>query len=223
MALAAKTKINTVLFDFDGTLADTDRLIVDSWQHTYRTFDGRERPVEAIMATLGEPLVVTLKKTLPHADTAEAMATYRDFQIDRFEDMIAVFPGMDDLPKTLKAQGYKLGIVTSRLTRTTMRGLDVLGVRACFDTVVTADDTAKHKPHPEPILTALARLGAAPEESIMIGDSTFDIHCAKNAGVRSVLVGWTRALPPAERRGKNAPDFVIATAEELLDVLAQID
>ena len=58
-------KISTVLFDFDGTIMNTNQLILDSWQHTFRTLEGRERPVAEILSTFGEPLEETIRKVLP--------------------------------------------------------------------------------------------------------------------------------------------------------------
>ena len=74
-----------------------------------------------------------------------------------------------------------------------------------FDTIVTCDDTDKHKPDPEPVNIALERLGSRPEEAVMIGDSIFDILCAKGAGVKSVLVSWALAVSDEDQTGENAP------------------
>jgi pyrophosphatase PpaX len=205
--------INTVLFDFDGTLVDTNAVIIESWQHTFRTLEGKERPLEDIIKTLGEPLVVTMAKLFPHMDTSETIPIYRDFQRDNFIENVSLFPGMGELVVTLKRKGYKLGLVTSRMKRSTTLGLEKFKLKEYFDVIITADDTDKHKPDPEPVNIALEKLDSKAEESILIGDSRFDILCAKNAGVKSILVAWSIAFP------EEVPDYIIKTAEEVFQIL----
>jgi len=212
-------KINTVLFDFDGTIMDTNNVILQSWQHTFRTLEGKERPEEEILGTFGEPLHVTMKKFLPHIPLEEGVKTYRSYHYEKFTDLIEVFPGILELLAELKARGYKLGIVTSRLRHTTEIGLDKYHMGQYFDAVVTADDTDKHKPDPEPVNMALEKLGSKPEEAIMIGDSMFDVLCAKNAGVKAAIVSWALAVSEEDLNGENAPDFVLENAEDLLGIL----
>lgn len=213
------TTINTVLFDFDGTIMDTNDLILQSWQHTFRTVEGRERPKEDIIGTFGEPLYVTMEKVLPQLTVEEGAKIYRSYHHDNFTELIEIFPGILELLKELKTRGYKTGIVTSRLRHTTELGLGKYDMEQYFDTVVTCDDTDKHKPDPEPVLIALERLGSKPEEAVMIGDSIFDILCAKGAGVKSVLVSWALAVSDEDKGGENAPDHIIDKAEDLFKIL----
>jgi pyrophosphatase PpaX len=213
------TKINTVLFDFDGTIMDTNTVILNSWQHTFRTVEGQERPAEEIIRTFGEPLYITMEKVLPQIPVEEGAQIYRSYHYDNFAELIEVFPGILELLEELKRNGYKTGIVTSRLRHTTHVGLQKYDMEKYFDAIVTCDDTDKHKPDPEPVNIALERLGSKPEEAIMVGDSMFDIICARNAGVKAVLVGWAIAVSEEDKYGENAPDFIIETAEDLLNIL----
>jgi len=213
--------INTVLFDFDGTLMDTNAIILASWQHTFMTVEGEKRPEEEIIKTFGEPLFLTMKNIFPERDTEEVISIYRNFQHEKYADMISLFPGVTELLAGLKEQEYKIGLVTSRLTRSTMIGLDKFGIKKYFDAIVTADDTDKHKPDPEPALIALAKLNSKPEESIMLGDTMFDILCAKNAGIKSVLAGWSIAAPVEFKEGEDAPDYIISSANDLLKILSE--
>ena len=212
-------KINTILFDFDGTIMDTYEVIISSWQHTFRTFEGKERPESEIIPTLGEPLELTVARLFPNFNLAEVLEVYRDYHIKNFKTNINLFPGMKGLLARLKEKGYKLGLVTSRLPVTTAQGLEKYELSEYFDAIVTVTDTKKHKPDPEPINLALEKLGSTPGESIMVGDTKPDILCAKNAGVKSVLVGWAIAFPKEERAGEYAPDYVIESAEDLFDIL----
>jgi pyrophosphatase PpaX len=88
-----------------------------------------------------------------------------------------------------------------------------------MDCLVTCEDTDKHKPDPEPVRIALRKLSSSPSEAIMLGDSMFDILCARNAGVRSVLVGWQMALSEEDIKGPEGPDFLINKPEDLFSLL----
>ncbi|HHU18210.1 MAG TPA: HAD-IA family hydrolase [Clostridiales bacterium] len=212
-------KINTVMFDFDGTIMDTNRVILQSWQHTFRTFEGRERSEEEIYSTFGEPLYITMKKVLPNIPVEEAAEVYRSYHYDKFTDLISVFPGMLELLKALKDRDHKVVLVTSRLWPTTKIGLDKYGMQKYFDTIVTGDDCRNFKPDPEPVNIALKRLSSRPEESIMIGDTIFDILSAKNAGVKSALVSWALAVKEEEMNGENSPDYIIKKPEDVLEII----
>ncbi len=211
-------KITTVLFDFDGTLIDTNEVIIQSFQHTFRKVLGEEKPLEEIIRNFGEPLAVTMEKMLD-IPPEEAMAIYREYHYERFDDLIDIFPGMLELIKVLKDRGFKLAIVTSRLRHTTLKGLEKYGLEDYFDYVLTADDTDKHKPDPAPINLTLEKLGSKPSEAIMIGDSMFDILCAHNAGVDSILVGWAIAVSDEDKSGPNKPTYIADSAEDILRII----
>lgn len=209
-------KINTVLFDFDGTIMDTNDLIFKSWQHTFKELHGVDVSWETIRATLGEPLELTMENFFPEVPLQKCLDTYRSWHHDQFVDLIKLFPGMLELLEELRSRGYKMGLVTSRLKYTTMLGVEKYDLGRFFDYILTADDTDKHKPDPAPVLITLDKLGSKPEESIMIGDTVLDLGCARNAGVKSVLVDWTVAVTEEH---KSQADYIIKKADELLDIL----
>jgi pyrophosphatase PpaX len=212
-------KANTVLLDYDGTLMNTNEVVIQSWQYTFRTVEGKERPLDDILKSFGEPLSVTMKKLLPQIRPEEGIKIYRSFMVENYEKMIYPFPGMVELVKELKQRGYKTGLVTSRIAETTRIGMDKFGLTSFFDCMVTADDTSKHKPDPEPLLIALEKLSSNASESVMVGDSRFDILSARNAGIKSILVGWQRSMREEEIKGPDGPDHIIQKAEELLYIL----
>ena len=212
-------KINTIIFDFDGTVADTNGMVVNSWFHTYDVL-GVDRPdEEAIFKTFGEPLHISMEKAFPQVPVDRSVSIYRANMEAIFADQVAAFPGMAELIKELKARGYKVGIATSRASKTTNIGLDKFGVIPYLDAVVTMEDTTKHKPDPEPVLISLDKLGSKAEESLMIGDSMFDIKCAHNAGVKAALVSWALAVSEEEMKGPDGPEFFLEKAEDLLTLL----
>ncbi len=214
-------KIDTVLFDFDGTIMDTNDIILQSWQHTFRTLEKREEDESVLTATFGEPLNKTIARFFPNVPVEESIEIYRDFQRKNFRELITLFPGMKELVMKLKACGYKTALVTSRLRNTAMEGLEKFDMTKYFDVIVTPEDTDKHKPDPEPVYIALERLGSEAASSVMLGDTMFDILCARNAGVSPILVSWSLALEgkTKEDLGDDAPDHIIHTAEELFDII----
>lgn len=215
-------KKDTILFDFDGTIMDTNNVILMSWQHTFRTLENREADEGELTKTFGEPLDITIRRFFPDVPVDESIEIYRSYQRENFTGLITLFPGMAELLKELKTQGYKIGLVTSRLYHTTVQGLEKYGIKEYFDAIVTPEDTDRHKPDPEPILIALQKLGAEPEAAVMLGDTLFDLKCAKNAHVESVLVSWSLALRGATREtlGDDAPDYIIDSPEELFEILS---
>lgn len=212
-------KINTVLFDFDGTVMNTNDLILASWQHTFKTITGKEGDKDTICRSFGETLAKSLGEFFPHVPVEESLDIYRSYQLERFSDEIYPFPGMIELIEDLKESGYKTAVVTSRLRPTTMEGLEKYGIEKMLDEIITVEDCTKHKPDPEPALIALKRLGVTPQEAMMLGDSKFDIGCANNAGVTSVLVGWSVAVYDREKDGIFKPDYIIDRAEQVKELL----
>lgn len=208
--------IKAVLFDFDGTIMDTNEVIINSWQHTFRNLTGKEADVNMLLGTFGEPLEISIDKMLPEFSRDDAMRIYREYQYCNFKGLISLFPGVVEVLRELKGKDIKTAIVTSRLRRTTMEGIEKFDLHDFFDTVVTMEDTKKHKPDAEPAFEALRRLDIEADRAIMVGDSKFDIMCARNAGVKSVLVDWSVAAQ-AESGIENKADFKIRSLKELLD------
>ncbi|MDR3365256.1 MAG: HAD-IA family hydrolase [Clostridiales Family XIII bacterium] len=213
------TRVNTVLFDFDGTVMDTNELILESWRHTIRTLAGREADEDEIRLTLGEVIADSMRRLLPDVDVERAVGVYRDYQRDRYLDRIRLFDGTEETLRALKAAGCKTGLATSRLKNTTEQGLAHFGIADLFDAVLTASDTDKFKPDPAPLLMILEMLGSRPEEAVFIGDTRHDIEAGLAAGVFTVLVDWSFALPPEKRKDAPTPDAVIKDMPGILKLL----
>ena len=211
-----------ILFDFDGTLVNTNDVIVASWQHTYKHYLGHEVPVEHITACFGEPLLLTMAREFPGVDPKESADVYRSFQVKNADRLVTIFPGIKELLAELKEAGYVLGIVTSRTRESALRYMDMFDITSYFDDLVTCDDTTVHKPNPEPLLLAMSRLGAAPEESLMIGDSPFDIKCANNAGVDSVMVNWRITCDETSLIDDAKVDYWIHQPSDLVELLKKL-
>lgn len=209
-----------VIFDFDGTLVDTNEMIIESWQGTFMHYLGHRMDEDDIVRTFGEVLIDTIRRLIPGADAVEARDFYRDYQEQHCLGMMRVFDGIPELLSALRSRGYKLGIATSRTAESYRKLMDELGLAAYIDEEVTARDVSTHKPHPEAALRILEKLGAKPEEAIFVGDTKYDIGCANAAGIDSVLVGWSHKvdMEQLEREG-FAPDYIAERPEDLLLLL----
>jgi pyrophosphatase PpaX len=181
----------TVLFDLDGTLIDSIELILRSYRHTLRAHRGYEPPDHVWLSGLGTPLAVQFRRFSDDPAEIEAMvATYRAYNLAHHDALVRPYDGVPEAVRALKARGKRLGLVTSKTRGGALRGLDVAALGDVFDVVVGADEVANPKPHPEPVLTALARLGASAAEAVFVGDSRHDIACGRAAGVRTAAVLW---------------------------------
>ncbi len=206
-----------VLFDLDGTLIDTNKLIMESFRYTYKTGLGLEVSDEEILRYFGEPLIKTLARfSEERAD--ELYRIYIDYNETRHDDAVTIFEGVKELLEELERQGCILALVTSKRSKVALMGLDLFDIRKHFKVFVALEDTELHKPNPAPALKALELLGARPEEAIMVGDSVFDIHCAHGAGIKAVLVKWSAAHGFQE---EVSADYVAHDTAELYDIIMQ--
>jgi len=207
-----------VLFDLDGTLIDSGPMIIASMKHAARTVLGREIPEEVLAAAVGGPGLLAQMRALDPERVDELVEAYRRHNAPLHDELEAFWEVIEVLPR-LRAEGRRLGIVTAKRRETARLAFQRLpGLEESFEVIVTAEDTDRHKPHPDPILKALERLRARPEEAAYVGDSPFDVQAAKAAGVFSVAVGWGR-IHSLERLRREEPDAICERAEDLLAVL----
>lgn len=186
--------IKAVLFDFDGTVINTNELIIESYKYAFRKVLGRDIPIEEILGLFGRPLLLSLVED--YGEKGEALCTaFREFNESRHDDIAVPFQGVPDSIIAIKDSGFKTGIVTSKRKEMLLRGIKLIGLEGVFDVLIANEDTEKHKPDPEPIITACERIGIAPSETVYVGDSVFDILCGKNAGVKTCGVKYTLTEP----------------------------
>ncbi|MCC6317479.1 MAG: HAD-IA family hydrolase [Gemmatimonadaceae bacterium] len=207
-----------VLFDLDGTLADTIELIVRSGQHAFTTVLGWSPSREEILRGLGRPLASHLGDYASSAQQLDAIiAAYRSFQMANHDRLTRPYAGVNDVVHWLRDDGRPLGVVTSKIETLAHRALTCIGIDACFEIVVGLESTATHKPGPEPVLFAMQRLGAAAAETVYVGDSPFDLDAANAAGVASIGVTWG-AFGEADLRA-HRPTHVAHSASDLRTLL----
>ena len=158
-------QIKGILFDFDGTIANTIDLIIATFEHTCREVLGFTPEREKIVATFGLPLPEAMIALSGKPELVETMRdAYREYNNAHHDDMIRPIPGVKETLEQLKAQGIKLAVVTSKKPPMLRRGLDCLQLTPYFEATVALGDTKESKPHPEPMLAACAKLGVKPEE-----------------------------------------------------------
>ncbi len=208
--------MNTYLFDLDGTLLDSIELILASFRHTARVHLGRDHSDAFWLAGVGTPLRDQLRKIARSDSELEAMLeTYRTFNLARHDEMAKPYPGIVDVVRQLHRDGAKLALVTSKLSTGAIRGLQLLELENELAVRVCADDVVYGKPHPEPVLKALAALDAQPQDAVFIGDSAHDIESGRAAGVATAAVSWGPF--PRELLEAAGPSHWIERPEQLLD------
>jgi len=207
----------TVLFDLDGTLIDSGEIIISSFRHATQKVLEREIPDEVLAAAVGGSNIYEQMRAFDEERADELVRVYREHNAPLHDDLVA-FEGIERVLDRLRAEGRQLGIVTAKRRKTVDLAFAILPLERYFDTVVTSEQTKHHKPHPEPVLTALDRLGSEPEEAAFVGDSPFDMGAGKAAGVFTVGVSWGK-IHSVERLRETGADTVVHSPEELLDVL----
>jgi pyrophosphatase PpaX len=211
-------RFRVVLFDLDGTLIDSGPIILASMHHAVRTVLGREIASEELAATVGGQGLVAQMQALDADRVDDLVEAYRVHN-EPLHDTLEAFTGMLGVLSTLREQGRKLGIVTAKRRRTVGLAFDRLPwLSGQFDVVIAHEDTARHKPEPQPVLAAVERLGAEPADAAYVGDSPFDIRAAKAAGAFAIAVGWG-GIHSADTLLAEEPDAFVDDPEELLDVL----
>jgi len=207
----------TFLFDLDGTLIDSVELILRSYRHTLRTHRGVEPPDELWLKGLGTPIRVQLRQWTDDPAEIDAMAqTYTTYNLEHHDALVRPYDGIVSAVTRLRQRGKRLGLVTSKVRSTALRGLRLAGIADAFDVIVGADEVVNPKPHPEPVLTALERLGVGREDAVFIGDARHDMVCGRAAGVVTAGALWG----PFDRAHLEdlEPDYWLERPEDLEDV-----
>lgn len=185
-----KEPYKALLFDFDGTLLDTNELIIQTFLHVLgERFPGKYNR-EAVLPFLGPTLVESFNTIDPDL-TETLVEAYRAHNIQLHDEMAIPFDGVVETMYKLKAQGYKLAIVSTKRRGMIDRGLKLMECEDLFDTIIGLEDVKNTKPDPEPIQLALNRLEVAKEDALMIGDNFHDIVGGQRAGVDTAGVAWS--------------------------------
>jgi pyrophosphatase PpaX len=209
-------KIRTILFDLDGTLIDTNELIIQSFLHTLEKYYPGRYKREDVLPFIGPPLYETFSALDP-SRAQEMVDTYRAFNLAHHDALIREFEAVYETIETLHQHGFRLGVVTTKIHQTAVMGLKKTRLAPFFDCVIGLDDVKRPKPDPEPIYKALDLLQSTPDEALMVGDNYHDILAGKNAGTKTAGVAW--AIKGREYLEQYEPDFMLEKMSDLLTIV----
>ena len=220
------TRTRAILFDLDGTLIDTTDLILRCFDHSWRAVVGLAHSRAALIATFGIPLREAMQRLLAQANgdaghrddnlIERLLSEYRAFNVANHDEIARPFAGARQVIGALHGRGYLIGVVTSKGRDLAMRGLRLCALDELIDTAIFLEDTPIHKPEPEPILAALARLQIARAEAAYVGDSFHDMIAGRRAGVKTVAALWG-PLPRADLESQR-PDHLAESINDLLEI-----
>lgn len=210
--------IDTVLFDLDGTIVNTNELIISSFLHVMNQPDMTSVLTrEQIIPHMGLTLEQQLRTFSGREDVTSLVAAYREHSSLHHDELVASFPEVNEVLARLQAEGLKLGVVTTKIRATTTRVLELFGLDQYMQVIITLDDVEYPKPHAQPIERALEALGSSAEHTLMVGDSPADLLSSAAAGVRSAAVAWS--LKGEAELAKYNPTYVLHTMSDLYELV----
>jgi len=195
-----------ILFDFDGTLADTLPASFDAFRTVFKKYDGQDVTNEQLVAMFGptEDEIITRNFTKLEA-VSEAILEYYDLY-EKAHGSMDEINSIRELLMVLKEDGRHIAVVTGKSRKAFDISSEALQISSYFDYVVTGDDVEKPKPDPEGIFKTMKFVGASPEEVVFLGDSNADIVAGKAAGVLTYAVQWLSTYQSVEYEVK--PDGI---------------
>ena len=209
--------IKLIIFDFDGTLADTHELIVKTNQEAMKAMNYPVRDEEAIRKTIGLPLEAGIRTLFPELKDEVIpawCAMYRKvFDVLKNQIVPVLFPEVKETLEWLCEKGYVLTVASSRHSSSLNAFLRDMGIAPYFKYVLGADNVAKAKPDPEPVLQTLRDLGYSPAEALVVGDMPVDIFMGARAGAGTVGVTYGNS---------NRPELMQAGADYVLDHFSEL-
>ncbi|WP_251554930.1 pyrophosphatase PpaX [Neobacillus muris] len=209
-------QITTLLFDLDGTLIDTNELIITTYLHTLEKYFPGKYTREDVLPFMGPTLHEAFGSIDPDR-VEEMILEYRGFNIANHDSLVKEFPCVYETLEKLYENGFKLGIVTTKRLDVAMKGVRLMKLDPFFDVVIAYDHVTKTKPDPEPIYQALEQLKSAADETIMVGDNFHDILGGKNAGTKTAGVAWS--IKGREYIAKYEPDYILDHMTDLLKIV----
>ena len=178
-----------VLYDLDGTLLDTYEMNMIPLQQIIREELGEERTLEQLRPFYSQPGLKTMAD-LGIRDIDGVYARWVSY-VNRYEKGAVPYSGIPEVLQTFHTTGIRQAVVSSKMHAQYRIDMDRWGLAQYMETAVLAEDTLRHKPHPDPILECLRRMDLTPDDVIYIGDAQSDLDAARNAGVDFGFAGWS--------------------------------
>jgi len=182
--------LRCIIFDMDGTLTETNRLIFDSFNFIVKKYRGHTMPDHEITALFGPPEEGALARIVEGKQLETAMREYLEFYRSHHGSLARLIPGMKDVLDDVRRKGRHLALFTGKGTHTTAITLEEFGLTSYFDLVVTGNDVREHKPSAEGLHKILKHFNLRPREALMVGDAVADVKAAQEAGIPIAAVLW---------------------------------
>lgn len=208
--------IKALLFDFDGTLLDTNELIILTFMNILEEKFPGQYSSKDCLKFIGPSLKETFDELTP-GETEVMVEKYLEWNAAHHDELIKEYDAVVSTLEQLKEMGIRLVIVSTKRRVGIEKGLQAMGAMHLFEFYIGLDDVAFVKPHPEPVLLALEKLGLEKEDVIMIGDNSHDIEGGKNAGVRTAGVAWSLKGEAFLQQFK--PDYMLQHMTDLLTIV----
>lgn len=208
-------RFDLIVFDWDGTLMDSEAHIVDCMQQACRDLELAVLPQEMVRNVIGLGLSEAVQALLPGAgpdQVARFADRYRHHFLSTADEMAVFFPGAQRTLDRLESAGFLLGVATGKSRRGLDRVLASTGLTDRFHATRCADETFS-KPHPEMLLQIMDRLGVEPARTLMVGDTEYDLEMASGAGAASVGVSY--GVHDPERLSRHGPLAIFDDISEL--------
>ena len=204
--------IKAIIFDFDGTLANTLPICYFAFQHVFKEFDNKDLSSEEIKAMFGPSETGIIRENLSNINKELAIESYYSIYAEHHNRLVTRDRDIDGLLQYLKDNGVKLGIFTGKARRSLDISLKALQMEGMFDVIITGDDVAKPKPDPEGLIKAISLLDLGNSQAIFIGDSDADVYAGLQANVFTIGVQW---LPNYQSLQFTVePDLIIKNVSE---------
>lgn len=208
-----------IIFDFDGTIADTNQGIINTFVRSFEELNLEIPSVADMSATIGLPLRQAFAVLHPELDDAKldlCNATYRRFFYDYELLVIKLFDGVKETLEELHRRGVRMAIATSRSRNSLEIIMKNVGIDGLFEGVFTVESVTRHKPAPDLALLILKELNYSPDDTLVVGDTTFDLMMGQGAGCK--VCGVTYGNHPAEKLLEVCPDYLLDNFEGLLSI-----
>ena len=208
--------IQAVLFDIDGTLADTTSMINECYRQVFEHYLGRRysnAEIMAILSVAGRPETVIIREKIPEEKVDEAVNLYHSLYAKRLRTEAHLYSGVEKLLSGLLSSGQKLAIVTGKSRWSSEFTLEKFGIKNFFQALITGEDVEEPKPSPQGVLRAVQRLGSDASNTLYVGDATIDIKAGRAAGVLTGAALW--GATAKEKLLDMKPDFAFETVQDL--------
>ena len=223
--------LKLLIFDLDGTLADTSKDITDAVNYAVKPFGVESLSVSEIKAMVGSGISKLIESLIPphppippslmgdnrEVAKEEAVKRFLEYYSIHLLDYTNTYP---QVKETLsKIEAYKKAVISNKREVLSKKVLEGLGLLKFFDIVLGSDSVPERKPSPVPIFELLKRFGVSKDEAVIIGDSNYDIEAGRAAGIKTIAVTYGYR----DREVLKGADFIIDNFGEILRILLEVE